>query len=59
MGHFQVSEKQHSHFWNLTEMCKSKEEEGSLVNLEIIDGLLPDFQQINILTFGFLVRILH
>ena len=45
MGHFQVSEKQHSHFWNLTEMCKSKEEEGSLVNLEIIDGLLPIFNK--------------
>ena len=45
MGHFQVSEKQHNNFWNLTEMFKSKEEEGSLVNLEIIDGLLPIFNK--------------
>ena len=59
MDHFQVSEKQHNNFWNLAEMCKSKEEEGGLVNWKIIDGILPDFQQINILTFGFLVRILH
>ena len=52
MDHFQVSEKQHNNIWNLTEMFKSKEEEGSLVNLKIIDGILPDFQQINILTSG-------